>query len=197
MSQFQTTLPTVLHQQSAARAPGTPVKVFAPDASRRSVLPIVRKRMTAWGVPPIATITHTFDAFYLYGAVEPTTGDSFCRELPGCNASLFHLWGEHFAQALAQSCNLLGLDKSACHTAKTIQWPANVPPGFLPPYSPELNPMERRWRDLKDKVAARVVQTLDELSDTLCQLIQGYSQAALHALTGFTYFVQAVETAWK
>jgi putative transposase len=148
VTQFQTTLPTVLQQQLAHRPPGVPVKVFAQDESRVGLLPIVRRRITACGVQPIATITHQFENFYLYGAVAPTTGDSFLLELPWLNTGMFQLWVDHFAQAFPQSFNLLVLDNGAFHTAKAVQWPANVAPVFLPPYSPELNPIERLWRDL-------------------------------------------------
>ena len=98
MIQFHTTLPTVLQQQSAHRPPGTPVKVFAQDESRVGLLPMVRRRITACGVQPIATVAHTFDSFYLYGAVEPTTGASFFLELPGLNTALFQLWLDHFVR---------------------------------------------------------------------------------------------------
>jgi putative transposase len=43
------------------------------------------------------------------------------------------------------------LDNGAFHKAKAVQWPANVAPVFLPPASPEFNPIERLWRDLKDQ----------------------------------------------
>jgi transposase len=64
----------------------------------------------------------------------------------------------------------------------------------FPPYSPELNPIERLWRDLKDQLADTVSKNLDDLSDAVCRLIQNYSQAALKSLTSFAYFLQAVET---
>jgi putative transposase len=173
------------------------VKVFAQDESRLGLLPIGRRRITAGGVPPIATITHTFDYFYLYGAVEPTTGASFFLALPGLNTALFQLWLDHFAQAFPDSFTLLVLDHGAFHKAKALQWPANVAPVFLPPYSPELNPIERLWRDLKDQWADGVAKTLDDLSEAVGTIIQRYSPATLQSLTGFAYFVPAVDTAGK
>ena len=68
---------------------------------------------------------------------------------------------------------------------------------FLPPYSPELNPMERLGRDSKDTLADYVARTLDELSAMTGHLLQSYSQAALPSLTGYAYFVEAVATAIK
>jgi hypothetical protein len=187
----------VLTQHIASRPASGPVKVFAQDESRVGLLPVLRHRITACGVQPVATVTHQFDNFYLYGAVAPTTGDSFFLELPWLNTTAFQLWVDHFAHAFPQSFNLLVLDNGAFHKAKAVRWPANVAPVFLPPYSPELNPIERLWRDLKDKLADRGAKTIDELSEAVGHIIQSYSQAALMSLTGFAYFVQAVEAALK
>ena len=82
MTQFQTTLPTVLMAQGADHAPGATLQVFAQDETRLGLLPVVRRRITACGVQPVATVLHQFDNFYLYSAVEPTTGASFLLELP-------------------------------------------------------------------------------------------------------------------
>src|SRR5262249_14799650 len=90
------------------------------------------------------------------------------------------------------SLNLLMLDNGAGHKAKAVHWPSNVLPVFLPPYSPELNPIERLWLDLKDKLADVPVNTLEELSAAMGAIIQNYSQATLQSLTSFPYFVQAL-----
>ena len=197
MTQFQTALPTLLTQQLEEHSVVSPLKVFAQDETRLGLLPVVRRRITAYGVQPVATVTHQFDNFYLYGAVEPTTGAHFFLALPYLNSRAFQLWLDGFAAAFPQSLNLLVLDNGAGHKAKAVRWPSNVMPVFLPPYSPELNPMERLWRDLKDKLADIPVKTIIELSDAMCSIIQHYSQAALHSLTSFAYFVHAVETVQK
>jgi hypothetical protein len=174
-----------------------PVKVFAHDESRVGLLPIVQRRITACGVQPIATVTPTFDSFYLYGAVEPTTGASFFLELPHLHTALCQVWVDGFAAAFPEAFTIVVLDNGACHKAKTLRWPANTGPIFLPPSSPELHPIERLGRDLKDKLADFLATTLDELSDTVCALMQNYSNATLQSLTGFPYFVQAVATVQK
>lgn len=197
MTQFQTTLATVLTQQGKEHAAVGPLKVFAQDETRLGLLPVVRRRITARGVQPVATVTHQFDNFYLYGGVEPTTGASFFLELPYLNSRAFQRWLDGFAATFPQSLNLLILDNGAGHKAKAVRWPSNVLPIFLPPSSPELNPIERLWRDLKDKLADVPVTTIAEWSDALCAMIQNYSQAALQSLTSFPYFVQAVAIAQK
>jgi hypothetical protein len=123
------------------------------------------------------------------------TGESFFLELPLLNSAMFQVWLDDFARPFAASFNILVLDNGALHTAKMLRWPPNVTAVPLPSYSPELHPIERLWRDLKDQVAETVVRTLDDLSATVCRLIQRYSQAALKSLTSFAYSVQAVQTA--
>jgi transposase len=59
----------------------------------------------------------------------------------------------HFARAYPDSLNLVLLDNGPCLTAKGLQLSANVVFIPLPPYSPELNPIERLWRELKDLLA--------------------------------------------
>jgi transposase len=195
VTQFQIALPTLLTQQFTDRSAVGPVKVFAQDETRLGLLPVVRRRITARGVQPVATVLHQFDNFSLYGAVEPTTGASFFLELPYLNSRAFQRWLEGFAAAFPESLNVLVLDNGAGHKAKAVRWPSNVVPVFLPPYSPELNPLERLWRDLKDKLADVPTQTLTELSDAMCSIIQHYSPATLQSLTSFAYFVHAVATA--
>ena len=190
-------MPSVLTQQCEGRASVGLVKVFAQDETRLGLLPVVRRRMTACGVQPVAPVTYQFDNFYLYGAVEPTTGAHFFLELPYLNSRAFQCWLDGFAGTFPHSFNILVLDNGAGHKAKAVRWPSNVVPVFLPPYSPELNPMERLWRDLKDKLAAVPAKTIRELSDAMCAIIQHYSTATLHSLTGFAYFIHAVETAQK
>jgi hypothetical protein len=195
MTQFPAAFPTKLTQQLAGNRDGRPVKVFAQDETRVGLQPIIRRRITARGVQPVATVWPRFDNFYLFGAVEPITGDSFFLELPLLNSAMFQLWLDDFAQTFAASFNILVLDNGAFHTAKALQWPPNVATVPFPPYSPELNPMERLWRDLKDQLADTAAKTLDALSDTVCHLIQNYAPAVLKSLTSFAYFVQAVQTA--
>jgi putative transposase len=68
---------------------------------------------------------------------------------PSRKADTFQLCVAAFAPASPDSLTSLLLDKSGAPTARRIRWPAHVRAGSLPPYGPELNPMERVWRDRK------------------------------------------------
>lgn len=45
---------------------------------------------------------------------------------------------------------ILILDRAGYHTAKRLEKPENITLLYLPPYSPELNPIERLWHYLRD-----------------------------------------------
>src|SRR5688500_2855350 len=129
---------------------------------------------------------------YVYGAVEPTTGDRFFLELPYLTAEMFQLFVNAFAQAFPESLNLLLLDNSGAHTTQRLNLPENVRLVFLPPYCPELNPIERVWRDLKDALAWLQFPTLDAPQDDLASHLRAYEAATLHTLTSYTYLLEAV-----
>lgn len=168
------------------------MRVFSQDESRFGLLTIRRRRLTARGVQPVGRVQHVFEWFYVYGAVAPTTGERFFLELPYLNAESFHLFVDAFAEAFPDSLNLLLLDNSGAHTAQRLTLPENVRLVFLPPYCPELNPIERVWRDLKDALAWLQFPNLEVQQDYVAQLLQAYQAATLQALTGYPYLVQTI-----
>jgi transposase len=167
--------------------------VFSQDESRFGLLTVRRRRLTAHGVQPVGSVQHVFEWCSVYGAVEPTTGERFFLELPYLNAESFQLFVDAFAAAFPDSLNLLLLDNSGAHTARQLTLPANVRLVFLPPYCPELNPIERVWRDLKDALAWPHFPNLDVQQDYLATLLQRYEATTLQALTGYTYLVDAID----
>jgi transposase len=168
------------------------VRVFSQDESRFGLLTVRRRRLTACGVQPVGLIHHVFEWFYVYGAVAPTTGERFFLELPYLNSAMFQLFIDAFAQAVPDSLNSLLLDNSGAHTAQGLQWPANVRYVWLPPYCPELNPIERVWRDVKDDVAWRQCADVNAQQTEVGKLLCAYEATALQALTGYAYVVEAI-----
>jgi transposase len=63
---------------------------------------------------------------------------------------------------------------------------------WLPPYCPELNPIERVWRDLKEALAWLQCTDLETQQVYVGDLLQAYAASALQALTGYAYLVEAI-----
>ena len=141
---------------------------------------------------PVGTIQHVFQWFYVYGAVAPTTGESFFLELPYLNSDMFQLFLDELARAFPESLNVLVLDKGGGHMAKRLVMAENVRLVLLPPASPELNPIERVWRDLKDDVAWLQFVDVATQQAYVADLLQAYDAATLQSLTGYQYLVDAI-----
>jgi transposase len=166
--------------------------VFSQDESRFGLLTVRRRRLTACGVQPLGTREHVFEWFYIYGAVAPLSGEHFFVDLPALNADNFQLFVDAFAQAFPDSLNILLLDKSGAHTAVRLRWPENVRYVLLPPYCPELNPIERLWRDLKDDLAWLQFTDLATQQEYIGDLLRSYDAATLQSLTSYRYLVEAI-----
>jgi transposase len=143
-------------------------------------------------VPPVGSVQQVFEWLSIDGAVEPATGDRFFLELPYLNTEGFQLFLTTFAEGFPDSLNLLLLDHSGAHTAQRLTLPANVRLVCLPPYCPELNPLERVWRDRKDALAWLHFSTLEAHQDYRATLLRAYEAATLQALTGYTSLVEAI-----
>jgi hypothetical protein len=93
--------------------------------------------------------------------VAPTTGERCCLERPYLHADMCQLFIDALAQAFPARLHILLLDHSGAHTAQGLRWPEHVRDAWWPPYGPELSPIERVWRDVKDDVAWRLFPDLD------------------------------------
>ena len=89
---------------------------------------------------------------YIYAAVEPGTDNAFALILPDANAAGMQAFLDAFAATIAEDEHVaLVLDGAGWHGSKSARVPANITLVSLPPYSPELNPVERVWLYLKER----------------------------------------------
>jgi transposase len=64
---------------------------------------------------------------------------------------------------------LVVMDRAGWHCANDLAIPANLTPVFLPPYSPELNAIERLWLYLKERfLSHRLWPSHDDILDACC-----------------------------
>lgn len=76
--------------------------------------------------------------------------------------------------------------------ASTLVWPENVIAIFEPAHSPELNPIERLWSDLKKHFKGLNFNTISALRNEVFALINSLSTSAIVALTGWSYILDAL-----
>jgi len=87
------------------------------------------------------------------------------------DTAAMNLFLAELSQAVAPGAHgIVLMDKAGWHTAGELRVPENLSLVFLPPYSPELNPIERLWLHLRDnRLFHCVFHTTEEIIDSCCQ----------------------------
>ncbi|RDC63255.1 IS630 family transposase [Adhaeribacter pallidiroseus] len=170
-------------------------KVYFQDESRFGLMTVLRRAITRAGVKPVGAYQHRFIYRYCYGLVEPLSGDKFFVTAPQVNTLFFEYLLQEFSRHEPSVYKIIFLDKAGYHRAKHLQVPENIRLVYLPSSNPELNPIERFWRDMKDKVAFRNFPDESALETWINTTINNYSKEHIASLTGYEYILQAVSHA--
>lgn len=98
------------------------------------------------GTRPAVPKQTEYGYVYVFGAVCPRTGHSHALILPWCDTEMMNLFLDMMGKQIAPGEHAaLVLDNAGWHHSSRLRVPANITLVFLPPYSPELNPIERVW----------------------------------------------------
>jgi transposase len=69
------------------------------------------------------------------------------------------------------------MDGAGWHKSKDLKIPDNITIELLPPYCPELNPVERLWQYIKGKIIKnKVFNSLTELENAVCVFVKELSR---------------------
>ncbi len=146
---------------------------------RVGLKPVLRRIWAPKGRRPTARGRRRYEWVYVYGFVRPKSGEVFWLVMPTVNASAFSLALSRFAEWVGACENkrvLLVLDRAGWHVAKDLQVPEGLELEFLPTRSPELQPSERLWPLLNERIANRLFEGLDELEEALVERCLAFSE---------------------
>ena len=81
-------------------------------------------------------------------------------------------------------------DGAAWHKSKSLQVPENIELFYIPSYTPEMNPIEHIWKELR-KMGFRneIFATLEKVVDRLCETIYRLSAALIRSITGRNWII--------
>ena len=137
-----------------------------------------------------------YEWYWLYGAVEPATGESHFWELPALDADCFSLYLCKLSQAYADTLNVVVLDNAPAHVAASVLVPENVVLLHLPPYCPELNPVERLWLSVRRRIDVfdeAVRTSLEGLRAHVGEIVRAFTAEQFGSLTGYDYIHHATD----
>jgi transposase len=165
--------------------------VFFFDESRFGLHPTIGRCWARKGVRVSAPVNPNYQNFYVYSGVSPLTGDAFSIFLPWVNTEMMNLYLAEMAAAFPDKEIMLIWDQAGWHKSNSLKVPDNIVLKSLPPYSPELNPVEKLWQWLKKHVCRnRLFDYLDDLMDTLAETLINLTATRFMELCQCSYLLQ-------
>ena len=153
----------------------------------------INKLMRSWAPPGIRPeVAHQIIRKYVnvFAAVCPEQGKVCSLILPYSNTEMMNLFLEHVSEEFKNYFIIMQLDKAAWHTSDKLKLPENIRLIHQPARSPELNPVEHLWEEIREKFFANChFKTLDDVINLLCQAINSISDFPdkIRTLTYFTH----------
>ena len=110
------------------------------------------------------------ESVYIFAAVAPGAGLMTSLVLPSANTAMMNRFLEHVSQSFENYFIVMQVDQAGWHRSKELLVPANIRLIEQPAYSPEVNPVEHLWEELREKyLHNRLFSSLDSLIEVLCQ----------------------------
>jgi len=136
-------------------------------------------------IRPLVPCHHIREYRYTYGAIEPACGESFFLILPYANTECMNIFLQKLSAEYEKDYILLCVDRATWHRSKELLIPENIRLFYLPPYTPEMNPIEQIWKELrkigfKNELFTTLADVMNRLSDTINSL----SRDTIKSITG-------------
>ena len=146
------------------------------------------------GVRPSVPCHHIREYRYVYGAIEPLTGESCFLIMPYCNTVCMNVFLEQLSASYPDDYIVLVCDGAAWHKSKGLELPENIVLFYIPPYTPEMNPIEQIWKEIR-KLGFRneVFATLEHVVDRLCDTICSLSCQVISSITSREWIIKCFE----
>lgn len=145
------------------------------DEARFGRINDVRRCWAPKPLRPVCQAMLTHEYTYAYAAVDVASGAMDSLILPHVNTQCMQIFLDEVAARHPEQNIVMVLDGAGWHASDELKAPSNIRLLPLPPYAPELNPVEHVWDELREKHFHNLVfDSLDAL--------EGHLEASLRTL---------------
>lgn len=132
---------------------------------------------------------------YAYAALSPIDGlmDSFI--LPDMYTDTLSIFLAEVSKRHRKEFIVMVLDGAPCHRSGTLVVPKNLRLVEQPPYSPELNPVEHLWEEMREKwFANKTFSAMSAVTKTLVISLRSLEQSPriIQSLSGFPWIINSL-----
>ena len=169
-------LATVLRAEAVRERP---VRLMFQDEARFGRMARIRRCWAPAPLRPVVFNGYERQFTYVYGSVSPLQGDLDWSLTQKMNTAQMSAFLSQVSQAHSQEFIVMVVDGASSHKARDLIVPENVRLIRLPGYSPELNPQEHIWDEVREKAFPNLV--LDQMALVVERLRGGLSRLAADA----------------
>ena len=131
-----------------------------------------------------------FKNFYAYSSIEPATGEAFSLILPKVNTEMMNIYLQEMSQMYHGEEITLVMDGAGWHKSRSLIIPENIYIICLPPYSPELNPVERFWLFIKSNtIRNKIYTSLKDLENAVCNCLNSAPSSSVAQICAVNWLI--------
>ena len=139
-------------------------RLWVVDEHRYGLISVLRRCWTLRGVRPTSPYQTKYQWGYVYGGLEVTTGKCEFLYTPTVTLEISNAFLKQISKSDPDAEHVIIWDGAGFHQRKKLEnIPRNIHLIRLPPYSPELNPIEQLWDQVAVVYANNVYETLTEI----------------------------------
>jgi len=158
----------VVEELKKTTAISKPIKLMFMDEMRFGLISNYRRSWSKIGKRTVVANQQEFSNRYLYSAIDPISGDNFhILGFPDVNASITKIFLEALVEEYKDSYIVMVWDNAPFHRKKELHDIDGLTPIFLPSYSPELNPVERFYGEVRKSTANRLFKDIEIQKDII------------------------------
>jgi transposase len=162
------------------------------DEARFGRMSDPRRCWAPTGIRPAVNTQIVREYEYAFAALSPHDGVLDTLVLPGAHAEAMSVFLAEVSQRHRDELIIMVLDGAGWHRAKRLIVPVNIRLIPLPPWSPQLNPVEHLWDEVREKwFGNRVFASLQAVEDHLVAALQILEEDPLRvaSLSGFDWII--------
>ncbi len=172
-----------------------PLRVMFQDEARFGRITDPKRCWSPKGVRPIVSSQIVREYTYLYGAVSPQDGRSDFLILPAMNLVNMEIFLNEIRLRYPDEYIFLFFDGATGHSLKGLKIPPNMSIETIPAYSPEINPTENIWDDLREKFFGNLLfHSMNAPKNRLCEAAMAYEadHEKVKSITGWQWILSAL-----
>ena len=168
------------------------------DEGRFGRVSLPRRSWAPRGMRPVCHTQIIREYTYAYSPISPVDGMIESLIAPVATTEVMEIFLRQVSNRFPDENVIMIMDKAAWHTTGKLPLPKNITLCFLPPYSPQLNPVEHLWKEVRQNYFSnRVFRDMNAVEDLLFEALSYMNEHSdsVRSFSAFNWIVTNIKIA--